>query len=1108
MSTSRAASASSSGGNPPDPGRWVSLGPVVLVFGVTVLLILYNPPAVYEPWFLLPSLNFVFRTLISCIIAALAASVFLRRNLYSALLLGSGMLIYGIGSLAAALLTVLVNPNAGVTQHNLCLLIATILFLRCTIRIHQGEQLAVAATAVDRRRLPAYYGGSILLPVLIVGLVLSGLLPVFIIPGQGPTMLRQLVLILAMGLLVVSPTAGLLKYQRTRQPFAWWFALGLLLLLFGAAGAFFERAAGSLLSWTGRTATYLGGIYLLIAVGSLYRQARRQGVSVETAMAEFFADPDIGYRLLVEHSPDIISRFDSELRHIYVNPALEQITGVPPSFFIGRTIDEIGLDEPSRLRVRAALEAVLRGAPVQRVVFEFPTAQGVRSFDCSYFPEKDSHGRVIGVLAVNRDITDLQESLRRLEESESLNRSVVENLERIRNILAESQKIAHLGSFEYVAATRTTIWSEEEYRIYGLDPTGPSPAYDVLLAECIHPDDADLLHETFMKAVQNSAVYELEHRIVRPDGSVRWVYDRANPYFDEHGHLVRYVGATLDITERKQAETALQQVHGELEKRVEERTAQLIQTTELVKAERQRFFDVLETLPSYVCLLTPDYRMPFANRKFREWFSYDPNRKCHEFLFDRSEPCEHCETYSVLKIHEPHRWEWAGPNGCTYDIFDFPFIDTDGSLMILEMGTDITERKKAEEALSRAYAELEQRVAERTAELQQAKEAAEKASQAKSKFLSQMSHELRTPINGIMGMAHLASLETEKPGVKEYLSYLNQSAEHLLGVVNDILDLARVEAGRIELRREPFNLPGLLDSVINPFRAQADQKGLVFLTETANLPSKVLGDPGRLRQVLYNLLSNAFKFTESGEVELSAGPEEPTAEQGRLRFSVRDTGTGIPPDKLESIFDSFTHGNGSNHSHFGGAGLGLSISRQLVELMGGLLQVDSHIGRGSTFRFTLTLEPAEAAEPAPQAPAPGPQLPGTALRVLLAEDEVINRLFLQTLLTQQGHSVETAGNGQEALERLAREKFDLVVMDISMPVMNGEQALRAIRGGEAGVLDPSVKVVALTAHAIQGDWERFLSAGFDGYLSKPVNLAQLRKLLTDLQPQEGPKAKA
>ena len=409
----------------------------------------------------------------------------------------------------------------------------------------------------------------------------------------------------------------------------------------------------------------------------------------------------------------------------------------------------------------------------------------------------------------------------------------------------------------------------------------------------------------------------------------------------------------------------------------------------------------------------------------------------------------------------------------------------DGSLIPAFLSSTLFRQKRYEAELKAARAEAERRAAE-----------AESANQAKSRFLSHMSHELRTPINGIMGMIHLADLKSIDPEVREYLGYVRQSAEHLLELVNDVLDLSKIEAGKVELHQESFDLPALLDSILDPFHLQAGQKGLVLKRDFKDLPRFVLGDPCRLRQVLFNLLSNAIKFTHTGEVEVSVRADLQSAESVRLDFSVRDSGIGIPLDKLERIFESFNQLGYSAHASYGGTGLGLAISRHLMELMGGRIWAESREGKGSTFYFFLPLKIAAVAEPvALVSELPAGRTDQSGLKILLAEDDAISRLFMRNILQHQGHAVEIAANGREALEMLAKEQFDLVVMDVCMPVMGGEEAVQAIRNGIIEGVDPKVRVIALTAHAFEGDKERFLKAGFEGYLSKPVNMVKLRELL-------------
>ena len=364
--------------------------------------------------------------------------------------------------------------------------------------------------------------------------------------------------------------------------------------------------------------------------------------------------------------------------------------------------------------------------------------------------------------------------------------------------------------------------------------------------------------------------------------------------------------------------------------------------------------------------------------------------------------------------------------------------------------------------------------------------AADAASQAKSAFLATMSHEIRTPLNGVLGMAQAMTHDDLADVQRERLKVIRRSGESLLAILDDVLDLSKIEAGKLELEMSEFGIEHLVRGAAANFSPMARQNGVDFQFEVADEARGVWrGDALRIRQIVYNLVSNAVKFTREGQVAIAV-----TAAPEGLRLSVADTGVGIAPEDMARLFDKFVQGDSSATRRYGGAGLGLTICQELAHLMGGEITVDSQLGKGSVFTITLPLERVAKVAPAPQPAAPQPE-PAANLRVLAAEDNRINQMVLKTLLAQAGIEVTLVEDGARCVEAWEGGQWDIVLMDIQMPEMDGVAATRAIRGREAQTGRPRTPIVAVTANAMVHQVAEYSAAGMDGMVAKPIEIAAL-----------------
>ena len=571
-------------------------------------------------------------------------------------------------------------------------------------------------------------------------------------------------------------------------------------------------------------------------------------------------------------------------------------------------------------------------------------------------------------------------------------------------------------------------------------------------------EDKEKFDEDMKLAMQGNPQVQ-EYRLQKKDGSTFPAIAYSIPIIKK-SHTVGLRGIFLDISERKRTELALK--------------------------ESENKFRGLAEKSLVGIYIVQDWKFKYVNPRFAEMFGYSVEEMTlKKGLKDIVQPDDWPKIEEGLqeKLTCPIESLYYEIRGITKK-GDLVHIDVFGSITAYEskpavVGTalDITQRKHIEDDLIRA------------------KEAAEAGAKAKSEFLANMSHEIRTPMNAVIGMISLI-LETDlNQEQKEYLETIRNSGQALLAIISDILDFSRIESGKIDLECQPLHIQTCIEEAVNLISPLALQKGLkLHYALKGPIPGTISGDASRICQVLVNLLSNAVKFTEDGEIEVQAEASELTNDFYEIHFSVRDTGIGISVEASGRLFQPFSQADASTSRKYGGTGLGLAISKRLVELMGGRIWVESEVGLGSTFHFTIRANES-ASLPKKAKPALINQdepIKAKDLRILLAEDNPVNRRMAILILKKMGYEADSVANGIEVLRALERQTYDLILMDVQMPEMDGLEVTREIRRRWSS---DGPRIVALTAHAILGDKEKCLEAGMDDYLCKPINLEDLKATL-------------
>jgi PAS domain S-box-containing protein len=722
---------------------------------------------------------------------------------------------------------------------------------------------------------------------------------------------------------------------------------------------------------------------------------------------------------------------------------------------------------------------------------------------------RDASGKILRSIGIVQDITERKLSEEALKKSETEYRSTLNNL--LTGVVVHGRDTSIL--FSNLEANHILGLTEEQM----LGKTTVDPAW-----RFVHEDLTDMKVEDYPVSrviSTRKAIRNYMFGIHRSDREyITWVNVNAIPIFSGNDTIEKIVVNFIDITDRKQTEQYL--------KRNEARLESLLRISQY---QADNVKDLLDYALSEAIRLT-DSKIGYIyyyNEEAQEFtlntWSKDVMKECMittpQTLYHLEKTGAWGETVRqrrpiiINDFQTPHPLKKGYPEGHSvlYKFLTVPVMiegkivavigvankpsdydDSDARQLILLMDSvwNIADRKRAEE------------------ELRTAKEAAESANRAKSEFLANMSHEIRTPMNVIIGMSRLIRETDQTPEQMEYADMVSHSSEILLSLIEDILDFSKIEAGKVELESVDFDLKKLIGKITDMLKIKISEKGILLNSHISpDVPRFLKGDPNRLRQVILNLVNNAIKFTEKGEITVSVKNEAfhdqsaPIESMIRLYFSVTDTGIGIPQNRLHRLFQPFSQVDASTTRKYGGTGLGLMISKRLVELMGGQIGVKSEPGKGSTFWFTAKLKkgseiPESLSIMNPKTMNSDSQLAG--FRVLLAEDNEFNQKMALIIFKKLGISADVVCNGRQAVEAVKHTPYHLILMDVQMPEMDGLKATRMIRDPFSGVLNPDIPIVAMTANATKEDRERALRAGMNGYLPKPVNRDDLLDVIKKL----------
>jgi PAS domain S-box-containing protein len=1037
--------------NIPPQASWIAALSLLLLFGQAL-------PAVK---LLAPTNYLALHTVMEFCSMAVAAMVFSlawslrdQKDNNLRIVLGTGFLAICLIDMAHALsyagMPDLVTPSSGGKAINFWLaarFIAAVIFL--VVALMPLRRWSMVACHLALVAAIAVAAG-----VWWVGLFHAGWLPQTIIPGQGLTPFKVGAEYLLAALYGLAAVLLFLKSRRSHDGGLQWLAAAAWVQ--GLAEMFFTLYVD-----VTDVFNLLGHVYKVIAYFMVYRVLFVADVRAPYRKLEL---ERLRLHTLVTSIPDLVWLKDPDGVYLSCNAEFERLFGAKEAQIVGKTDHDFVDKELADFFRKHDCAAMAAGCPTRNEEWLNFASTGYRGlFETTKTPMRAADGALVGVLGIAHDMTRQRDLQNALQESEFRWKFALEG--------------SGDGMWDWNVAQSTVFFSTRWKTMLGFAEDEIGSGLDEW-SKRIHPDDlVRVMADAQANLDGTTPLYINEHRVSCKDGSYKWILDRGIVVSrDEDGKPLRVIGTHADISEHK-----------------------------LANEQLKKLSLAVEQSPESIVITKLNAEIEYVNRAFVDTTGYSA-----EELVGQNPRVLHSgktppETYTSMWESLLQGRSWKGEfhnrkkDGTEYDEFAIitPLRQPDGTIThYVAVKDDITEKKRIGRELESHRHHLQELVEQRTADLNTARQQAETANIAKSAFLANMSHEIRTPMNGIIGMANILRREGITPQQAKRLDTIDASAQHLLSVINDVLDLSKIEAGKFTLEEAPVVVSSLLANVSSILSERVKAKGIHLLIETEHLPHNLVGDPTRLQQALLNYATNAVKFTEKGTVTLRALKQEETAEDIVVRFEVTDTGIGIAPEAMSRLFATFEQADNSMTRKYGGTGLGLAITKRLAELMGGKVGADSTPGVGSTFWLTVTLTKSGETAEAPTETATDAEAEirrrYAGQRILVVDDDPVNREVALAQLEAVDLIADIAEDGAKAVALAQKNSYAAILMDMQMPKLNGLEATQEIRR-LPGYRD--TPIIAMTANAFAEDKAKCMAAGMNDFLIKPFNPDQLFAIL-------------